>query len=293
MTDTPSFKSHHDPVKLNWAELELPNTWADQFNFRNPMDVFRFFRGIVGRKRHKVRLPDSVPGVESIPKYALQEFHSLPNGNYSKRVTRGYITGFDHSMLGVMTEARQCIAKTLEGCSRVLDAGCAGGRTARTLKEAGATDVWGIDPSPYLLQHASNDNPDISFVQGVAEDTGFSDNRFDGIAACFLFHEIPPRYLANALTEFNRILETNGLVAICEPSPLQVDLSLWQILKKFGIKGFYFGVLARFVFEPFLGAWHKQSSQKGMFEQYGFECVSDDIGMPLRHIVLRKKHSLT
>ncbi|MGH1471034.1 MAG: class I SAM-dependent methyltransferase [Cellvibrionaceae bacterium] len=292
MTDTTSFKPLQDPALQNWAELELPNTWADQFNFRNPLDVFRFFKGIFGRQRNKVALPDSVPGIESIPKYVLQEFHSLPNGNYSKRITRGYITGFDQSMLGVMAEARQCIAKTLQGCSSVLDAGCAGGRTARALKDAGASDVWGMDPSPYLLQHASKDHSDISFVQAVAESTGFPSARFDGIAACFLFHEIPPRYLAKALTEFNRILRTNGLVAICEPSPLQVDLSLWQILKQFGIKGFYFGVLARFVYEPFLDAWHKQSSQIGMFERYGFEVVSDEIGMPLRHIVLRKKKTL-
>ncbi len=292
MPDTSSFKYHQDPVLQNWAELDLPNTWADQFDFRNPAHVFRFFRGIFGRTRQKVSLPESVPGADLIPKYVLQEFHSLPNGNYSKRITRGYVTGFDHSMLGVMTEARKCIAKTLQNCSSVLDAGCAGGRTARALKDAGISEVWGLDPSPYLLQHAASDNPDIAFVQGVAEDTRFPSERFDGIAACFLFHEIPPRYVEKALTEFNRILQPNGLIAICEPSPLQVDLTLWQILKRFGIKGFYFGVLARFVYEPFLDAWHKHSGQKGFFEQYGFECVSDNAGMPLRHIVLRKKQSL-
>lgn len=288
MTDSP-LKSHQDPAHLNWAELELPNTWADQINFRNPLDLFRFLKGIFGRQRQRVSLPETVPGIERIPKYILQEFHNLPNGNYSKKITRGYITGFEHSMLGVMDEARQCIATTLVNCNSALDVGCAGGKTARALKNIGIKDVWGIDPSPYLLQHAAKDNPDIAFSQSVAEETGFANERFDGIAACFLFHEIPPKYLAKALAEFHRILKPNGLVAICEPSPLQVQLNLWQVLKQYGVKGFYFAALARFVHEPFLSAWHQQSASQNIFSQFGFECVSDEVGMPLRHIVLRKK----
>ncbi|MEX1032853.1 MAG: class I SAM-dependent methyltransferase [Cellvibrionaceae bacterium] len=276
-----------DPAVLDWAEMELPGTWADQLDFRRPGDLWRFFRGIFASKRSQVRVPPELPGRERIPPYVLQEFHSLPNGNYSKRITRAYITGFDRSMLGAMTEAREHIAHVLRGCHSVLDVGCAGGRTARALREAGVADVWGLDPSPYLLQHAAKDNPDLRFVQAVAEDTGFGSERFDGLAVCFLLHELPPRYLSQALGEFNRILKPGGLLAVCEPSPDQVNKGSWELYRRYGWRGLYFGGLARFVFEPFLDAWHKNATA-ATFAKHGFQCLSDEVGMPLRHLLLRK-----
>ena len=32
-------------------------------------------------------------GKDTIPAYVLQEFHNLPNGNYSNSLMRGYIAG--------------------------------------------------------------------------------------------------------------------------------------------------------------------------------------------------------
>jgi len=260
----------------DWASIELPDTWADEIRFRNPLHLIRLFRGIFSQARQPVTLPDNLPGRTRIPKYVLQEFHSLPNGNYSKRITRGY-----------MQAARQRLAHQLRHCHRVLDAGCAGGRTAQALSEIGVADVWGLDPSPYLLQHAAHNNPKARFVQGVAEDTGFADQQFDGIAACFLFHEIPPRYLRRAFAEFNRILRPGGQLVICEPGDIQLKSSYLTLFKRYGFKGLYFGRLARFVFEPFLNAWH-ETATADFFAEFGFECVSDEHNMPLRHIVLRK-----
>src|SRR5690606_15768065 len=113
-----------------------------------PRQLWRFLRCIVG-ERQRVQLPESMPGGDVLPKYLLQEFHNLPNGNYSKKVTRGYIVGFDRAMLGLMRGARIRIADMLNGCRSVLDVGSAGGRTAAAIKKAGVAEVWGIDPSPY------------------------------------------------------------------------------------------------------------------------------------------------
>ena len=228
-----------------------------------------------------------MPGREWLPKYILQEFHSLPNGNYSKRVTHGYITGFDRLMLGRMTRAREHIADQLAHCASVLDIGCGGGRTAGLLQSRGVRDVWGLDPSPYLLQHAARAFPNVHFVQGIAERTGFPDARFDGIAACFLFHEIPPTYIERALAEFHRILRPGGLVAICEPSPIQLQLSPVKLLQRNGLLGFYFWALARLVHEPFIDAWHKRSAAE-MLNAAGFELLHDTHEMPVRHLLARR-----
>jgi ubiquinone/menaquinone biosynthesis C-methylase UbiE len=275
-----------DPRVPDWLSLELPDTWPDRLDLRRPRHLWQFLRCIAG-KRQRVRLPDDLPGLDALPKYVLQEFHNLPNGNYSKKVTRGYITGFDRVMLGQMRRARGRLAGFLRGCRSALDVGCAGGRTAQALKASGIPEVWGIDPSPYLLQHAARDFPDISFVQGVAERTGFGAGRFDGIAACFLLHELPPRYLEQALTEFHRILVPGGRLAICEPSPLHLRSNLWTIWRRDGWRGLYFHVLARNLHEPFLDAWHKRDVE-GMFRRFGFELVADEQQVPFRYLFARK-----
>ena len=276
-----------DPATPRWADIELPDTWADRIHLTHPTHWWQLFRRMRGRNR-RIELPEGMPGRELIPLYLQQEFHNLPNGNYSKRFTRGYVTGFDRTMLGALTTGRQNVAKTLQHCKCVLDIGCGGGSTAREIKNAGVTEVWGLDPSPYLLKHAATDHPHIRFVQGLAEATGFADQRFDGIAACFLLHELPPRYLHRALKEFNRILVEGGTIAVCEPSPRQMRWSFRHLWQQYGWRGIYFGLLARRIHEPFVKAWHNTSTAD-TFERFGFTVVSDSEGMPLRHIVLRKQ----
>lgn len=275
-----------DPRVPDWPSLELPDTWPDRLDLRRPGHLWQFLRAVFGR-RQRVQLPESLPGRERLPKYVLQEFHNLPNGNYSKTVTRGYITGFDRVMLGQMRRGRGRLAQFLAGCRSALDVGCAGGRTAQVLKQSGIDEVWGIDPSPYLLQHAARDFPDIHFVQGVAENTGFGDGRFDGVAACFLLHELPPRYLEQALTEFHRILAPGGRLAICEPSPLHLHSRLRDLWRRDGWRGLYFHLLARNLHEPFLQSWYKRDVES-LFRRFGFELVGDEQQVPFRYLFARR-----
>lgn len=271
----------------DWHDLVLPDAWPDILNFRSPADLLHIVRQILRRKRPAVELPDGMPGAENIPKYILREFHNLPNGNYSKCITRGYITGFDAVMMGTMEKSRRSVAQHMRGFGSVLDIGCAGGRMANTLSEAQIDDVWALDPSPYLLQHAAQAYPHIKFVQGVSEKTEFPAERFDGVTACFLLHELPPRSVDLTLQECHRILKPGGLLAISEPSPRQLSGSLISLLWREGFSGFYFGALARLVHEPFVVAWHKQDLA-AKFARFGFELLQDSDQMPIRQWVGRK-----
>src|SRR5262245_42098860 len=177
-----------DPEIPDWRNVELPDAWPDRVSLRRPSGVWRWIRCMFGR-RQRIELPPGLPGGAELPRYALQAFHNLPNGNYSKRLTRSYVVGFDRAMLGQMKPARRRLAEYLKGASAALDVGTGGGRTAAALRASGVGEVWGLDPSPYMLQHAAADHPDIQFVQGLAEKTGFPDQRFDAIAVCFVLHE--------------------------------------------------------------------------------------------------------
>ncbi len=276
-----------DPRVPEWPSLELPDAWPDKLKVWRPQDWARLAGAIFGRPG-KPEIPSDLPGRERLPKYLVHEFHGLPNGNFSKRITRGYITGFDRIMLGRMRRARQHIVAALSGCKSVVDVGCGGGQTAALLHAAGVNEVWGVDPSPYLLQHAARAYPHIRFVQGLAEELEFSDGRFDGLVACFVMHEMPPRIAARALREFHRVLRPGGRLTLCEPASEQLQLSYRKLWLRYGFAGVYFRLLAQRVHEPFVAAWHKQDAV-ALLNAAGFEVLEDRTEMPVRHLVARRR----
>ena len=277
-----------DPVIPDWANITLPDTWTDALNFKKPQDLFLFLKRVFTRRSGKVLLAKDTMGESLIPKYALQEFHNLPNGNYSRKIARGYCVGFDKVMLGEVVKSRRRIAETFKGMNSVLDVGCGGGHTAAEIKKNGVDDVWGLDPSPYLLKTSNQLHPSINFVQGIIESLDFPPCRFDGVSACFIFHEIPPKYIEQGLQQIHSVLKPNGLLYICEPSPIQLTLTYSQVFKQYGLKGLYFKWLASSVNEPYVDAWHKFSKNSKNLLVPGFELVSDVDSLPIRQILLRK-----
>lgn len=266
---------------VDWAAVSLPDAWPDQLDWRNPATTIGLVWRALWGSRKRVRLPDGLPGTDGIPSYVLQEFHSLPNGNYSKRISRGYARAFDRVMLGTLRAARARIATALSGAQHVLDVGCGGGHTAGALRAAGVPHVTGLDPCPYLLQFAAENYPGVTWLQATAEDTGLPEASADGVAVCFVFHEIPPRYLRAALAELRRIVRPGGRLAVIEPSPVQLRTGAGSLYRQYGWRGLYFRALALRAFEPFAAAWHAEDFAKLLAENQ-FRVEIDEPGCPLR-----------
>ena len=273
--------------RIDWANTPLPDAWPDTLRLTNPVDLWRFVYSVLRRKRATVVLPAKMPGIALIPSYVLQEFHNLPNGNYSSKLVRGYATGFDVSMLGILQRLRLRLADLLQPACRTLDIGCGSGRMAPALQSAGTEQSWGIDPSPYLLQCAAQHNPGLLLLQGVGEKLEFADASFDAVSVCFVFHEIPPRYAEQMLKEIHRVLKPGGKLGVVEPSFLQRKLSSVQLLRRFGWRGIYFRLLAHFVHEPFVEAWHR-CDLPTWFAEAGFTVLQDDDRVPCRLLLLER-----
>jgi ubiquinone/menaquinone biosynthesis C-methylase UbiE len=273
---------------FDWAGTELPAAWVDQLNWRSPRQWWQLWRRLSGRKREPVRLPDDLPGAASLPRYLLQEFHNLPNGNYSLHFSAGYARGFDRAMLGSLQQGRARIAAALAGSRRVLDLGSGAGHLAGSLLASGIPEVTGLEPSPYLLQQAARRYPGIHWVQGVGEASGLPDGYFDAVGICFVLHEVPPRYLQQMLTELRRIMRPGARLAILEPSSHQWHWSYARIWRQYGWRGLYFRLLARRVHEPFADAWHGQDVAARLAEQ-GFQLLQDDTGCPFRFILAQRE----
>lgn len=275
------------PAAIDWASIELPAAWVDQVNWRSPRQWPRLWRCLSGRQRLPVRLPDNLPGAAKIPAYVLQEFHNLPNGNYSRNFTAGYARGFDHAMLGTMRAGRSRLASALAGAQRVLDLGSGAGHLAAALQAAGIAEVVGLEPSPYLLQQAARRYPGIHWTQGVGEDSGLPSGYFDAVGVCFVFHEIPPRHLRKVLAELRRITRPGARLAILEPSPRQWQLGYVRMWRHHGWKGLYFRALARRAHEPFAAAWHKQDVA-ALLAEHGFRLLEEETGCPFRFLLARR-----
>ncbi|MEO8000774.1 MAG: class I SAM-dependent methyltransferase [Arenimonas sp.] len=274
---------------IDWANINLPDAWPDQIasNWRRLAMVIT---SMVCKKVQRVQLPEAMQGRERLPKYILQEFHHLPNGNYSKTISRGYANTFNKAMLGCMTIARAEIAKRLLSSKRVLDIGCGAGHLTGALQSAGIRDIWALEPSPYLLQHAARDYPGANFVQGVIENSELAAASFDGAAACFVFHEIPPPQANAALRELHRLLVPGAKLILVEPSPTQVKLSYVRVWRLYGWRGIYFRVLALRTHEPFVRAWHKIEPVT-WFAANGFTLIEDRDCMPWRLLEARRNQN--
>lgn len=271
-----------------WRTIELPDAWTDQYTLKLPRYLFMIFSQLFSGKVRKIQLPDDLPGVENIPKYVLQEFHSLPNGNYSKHIAQGYARSFDATMLNTVKRKRIEMAQRFTQAKTALDLGCGGGHMAQALIDAGVQEVWGIEPSPYLIQIAAKNHPDLKLIQGVAETCGLPDNCMDVVSASFFFHEIPPRYADQILQEMYRIIKPGGHLFFIEPSPIHFFTAKWPLFKQYGLKGLYFRLVSSHVFDPFVKAWHAKDLPQWL-ASHGFDLIEDNNVVPLRTVLCQRR----
>jgi SAM-dependent methyltransferase len=305
-----------------WRDEPLPKAWPD--HLKHLPRLIRWMLTAPRRRFERAELPAELALPHPVPDYAREAFHGLPNGYYSLDIVEGYDRGFELVMLGGVQRARERMVEHMltelrapEGDvtaptsaaptsaaptsaaptsiapsapRRALDVGCGSGRLANTLSRAGFDEVWGIDPSPYMLQRAVRRTPEARFTQGVIERTTFPDGYFDAAGACFLFHELPGATALGALDELRRILRPGGVLCITDPCPDHLRApSRWRLFRDHGWRALYFHALARFVYEPFLADWHSITDHRAWFDAHGFELVTREVSIPFSTLVARRR----
>ncbi len=281
----PSSQSH--ALTQDWADQELPLTWPDRKGSWWRL-WWSLLRAPFERGKTRAEVPSSLPG-KPIPRYATEQFHGLPNGYYSHNIADGYDKGFEASMLYRVQAARKRMALHMnEG--RTLDVGCGSGRLIAELFRGGAEEVWGLDPSPYMLKIAQRRAPHAKLVQGVLEDNDFPDEFFDSVGACFLFHELPRSVTERAIVETHRILKPGGTLCITEPCREHIyETNLFRLAKHYGLRAIYFHFLAKGVYEPFLEDWQSLGNHGRWLEEAGFEVLSQTVDVPFQFLVAKKR----
>jgi ubiquinone/menaquinone biosynthesis C-methylase UbiE len=108
----------------------------------------------------------------------------------------------------------------LQTTSRVLDIGCGTGNYTGLLQKVTQARVFGIDPSPGMLEKARQKHPGITFRQAEAARLPFADNDFDFIYMTDVIHHIPD--IAALFVEIQRVLKEAGIACIVTQSHRQI-----------------------------------------------------------------------
>lgn len=162
------------------------------------------------------------------PNYARQEIHLQPGGytddplggivfHYGTNVFyEGYNDQDEHH-----TELAGLLAKPEGKLDKILDIGCSIGQATMVLKRDNPdTEVIGLDVALPMLRYAhkcaTERGVDVTFQQGLAEDTGYEDGSFDAVFSYILFHELPIAIIPEVVKEMHRILRPGGTFTIFE-----------------------------------------------------------------------------
>lgn len=144
----------------------------------------------------------------------------------------------EYDRVGLTGVEKALVERYFRETGRVLDIGCALGRTTGPLQGLGF-DVVGIDVSSPMIEQARLRFPGLDFRVGNACDLDFSDRSFDYVLFSFngidLIH--PEERRTRALREINRVLKDGGIFVFSSHNS-------WQLVSK---DVFFYSWLLRFI----------------------------------------------
>ena len=111
----------------------------------------------------------------------------------------------------------------------VLDLCCGSGETAAPWLNAGF-QVTGLDIAPRALDLAAVRHPDLTLVEGLAEDPPLPNNQFAAIQLSVALHEFPRRDREQVLRSCLRLLEPEGWLVLVDLHPAGPLLTVPQQL---------------------------------------------------------------
>jgi SAM-dependent methyltransferase len=162
---------------------------------------------------------------EDFPAYYRQPFHSVPGGYLSEAAAVGdrcameaiYQEAHPRRSLGVRDE----LAALVPADARIVidfGAGTGDGAAAIARRLPGA-QVMAFEASPFMIVAGRVQNagvPNLTFAQGLIEDSGLDDASVDAVAITLVLHECPDAVKHELLAEVHRVLRPGGTLVLAD-----------------------------------------------------------------------------
>jgi ubiquinone/menaquinone biosynthesis C-methylase UbiE len=203
------------------------------------------------RRSQQRQVRDLPVGVDlsTYPDYFRRNFHWQTDGYFSERSAAVYDIGVEFLFFGTADIMRRQIVPPVTrylrardaaaGPARILDVACGTGSALNQLALTHPSErYWGLDLSPFYLQHAGRrlgHVQNLSLVTENAECMPLADASFEIVTCVYLFHELPARARKNVLREMRRVLKPGGLLVIEDAAQLTEAEDLRSFLENFAL----------------------------------------------------------
>lgn len=220
--------------------------------------------------------------LEDLPEYYRRNFHFQTDGYLSEASAELYEHQVEILFAGSADAMRRALIPQLkrmiedrghrfehwksdgEGL-RFLEVGAGTGRLTRFMKMAfPKAEIVVLDISAPYLRRASEHLAGfegLEFDLGLAEKLSYSDESFDFVYSCFLFHELPLEIRKQVLKEGFRVLKSGGVYGLVDSLQLNDETFQWA-LEQFP-QDFH---------EPFYRNY-TQHAMEGLLDEAGFNDV--------------------
>ncbi len=273
------------PVDVLWPE-------RPDKHIRRAIEIFRDGLQVSKRRVQKETQDFSakeMSSMQELPDYYKRNFHFQTGGYLSEKSAELYDHQVDILFSGTTDAMRRLLLPLLkekwpgngEGL-HFLEIAAGTGRLTRFVKLAypqariTVTDLsW-----PYLAKAQENLRglSRLDFVQAAAEKLPFTDNSFDAVLSCFLFHELPMPVRQKVLQESKRVLREAGVFAMADSVQKgDNDEFLWA-LERFP-KDFH---------EPFYKNYSLHSLEN-LIDQAGFANLRSCVGFLTKALIAERR----
>lgn len=122
----------------------------------------------------------------------------------------------DRSLDRPERQALSALLDRLSADSRVLDAGCGGGKPILQELTSHSQQALGLDFSTAQLELAASNAPDAGLLRGDMTQLPLADSSLDGVLAYHSLIHIPAEQHQTVIDEFARILRPGGTLLVSE-----------------------------------------------------------------------------
>ena len=133
-------------------------------------------------------------------------------------VRQGYdlMAGDYHDTRHIFSNTKELEAFTslLPRNAKVVDVGCGAGVPVTKFLVDSGLSVTGVDFSESMLNLATKNVPEATFVKQNMTELDFKDDTFDGLTACYAIIHVPREKHGPLFQTFHRILKPNGIMLI-------------------------------------------------------------------------------